>query len=178
MDLPRIIDESQMPQDLDVRIRAALCSAFARDAAIFSQSRAWHGSGPAFSAVIEDAGAVVAHVGVVDRTLHIGQQSYRAAGVQNVCVMREYRGRGLSDAVMRASMDEARRRGFDLGLLFCYPAIEKVYARTGWRLADRAVVRQEDGKTLPLPEGNVAMWLPMCLTELPQGTIDLCGNDW
>lgn len=178
MDQPRIIDESDMPHDLDVRVRAALCSAFAKDAAVFAHGRSWHGSGPAFSAVIEDAGAVVAHVGVVDRQLQIGDQRLRAAGVQNVCVIAGYRGHGLSDVVMKAAMDEAVRRGADLGLLFCVPALERVYARTGWQVAGCEVIRQEDGRNLPLPAGNTTMWLPMRLRQLPPGSIDLCGNDW
>lgn len=178
MEQPRIVDESQMPRELDLRIRAALCNAFAKDAAIFSQGRSWHGSSPCFSSVVEDAGAVVAHVGIVDRTLRLGALACRAAGVQNVCVVQGHRGRGLSDMVMAAAMQEAKQRGYDLGLLFCVPALAKVYARTGWLMAERPVARREESKTLPLPAENVAMWLPLRLRELPPGTIDLCGNDW
>jgi predicted N-acetyltransferase YhbS len=174
----RIVDETEMASDLDARIRASLCASFAKDASIFAHTRAWHGSSPAFSVLMEDQGEVIAHLGVVDRSIDIGHVRCRAAGVQNVCVLPTYRGRGLTSALLPVAMAEADKRNYDLGLLFCDPAITGVYARSGWRLADRPVVRQEDGEDKPLPTGNIAMWLPLKLRDLPPGAINLRGNDW
>ena len=142
--------------------------------------RAWHGCAPAWSVVLEDAsGNLLAHVGIVDRTVSVGRQSYRIGGVQNVFVLPQFRGRGLVDQVMAASMDEARRREFDCGLLFCVPELEKVYGRCGWKkLPEVPVVRVEEGKELPLPGKNIAMSYPLVRGEFPGGTIHLRGNDW
>jgi hypothetical protein len=63
--------------------------------------------------------------------------------------------------------------------LFCVPALEKVYARTGWRtLSARRITRVEDGMDMPLPGGNIAMFHPLALAEFPEGDIRLRGNDW
>lgn len=179
MEAPRIVDESEVTPDLDARIRAGLCLCFPKDRDVFAQSRAWHGSNPAFSAILEDAGEVIAHVGVVDRTVRIGNSPTRAAGIMNVFVLPSHRGRRLSDLVMVTAMAQAARRGFDLGLLFCTRPLVSVYARTGWILADNPVVRVEAGRAYPLPEGNLAMLLPLGQKAISTGAIiHLCGNDW
>lgn len=179
---PRIVDETAMTAGLDQAIRSGLCRCFAKDAAVFSQTRAWHGSAPAFSAIIEVGQAVIAHVGVVDRVISIGGRSFRVGGVQNVFVASEYRGRGLSNVVMTAAMQQAAGRGLDMGLLFCQPKIQSVYDRGGWQLlSGRTIYRvDEHGTELPLPASNVAMYFPLKsgLAALPDGDVHLQGNDW
>jgi predicted N-acetyltransferase YhbS len=168
-----------MSPGLDAAIRRSLCICFPPDAAVFSQTRKWHGSGPAFSCLVETGGEIVAHVGVVDRTVRVGTEQIRAAGIQNVFVLPEYRGQHLSDAVMQTAAHETSARGFDIGLLFCIPELEKVYARVGWILVDNPVIRiDDDGVEKPLPGKNVVMYLPLRRTSLPTGVIHLQGNDW
>ena len=178
--VPQIIDETQMPPALDQAIRDALCLCFPDGVANFSVTRQWHGSGPEYSAVMQDeAGKVIAHAGVVNRTVSIGGTQIRVAGIQNVCVLPEGRGKGLSDQVMIAAMEEAQRRDYDCGLLFCLPVLEKVYARTGWiSVGLRDVIRTENGRDISIPNKNIAMYLPMKMKALPEGAIHLQGNDW
>ncbi|MEX0774681.1 MAG: GNAT family N-acetyltransferase [Phycisphaeraceae bacterium] len=175
----RIIDESAMTARDDQRIRQSLCLCFSADADTFGQSRAWHGSGPAFSIVIQHEDRIIAHVGVVDRHLTAGDSLLRVAGIQNVMVLPDHRGQHLADQVMLAAMHEARRRAYDAGLLFCIPALEALYQRCGWTtLPDRPVIRLDAGRECPLPGKNIAMWHPLKLTHFPAGTIHLRGNDW
>ncbi len=76
-------------------------------------------------------------------------------------------------------MLEARRRGFDCGVLFCVPELERLYARCGWQnLGEREVVRIEDGGELPLPGKNTTMFYPLRITAFPDGLVHLRGNDW
>lgn len=179
METPRIVDERDMTAELDASIRQGLCLCFPKDYGIFSSTRSWHGSSPAFSAMIQQDGRVVAHVGVVDRTVHIADEPARAAGIMNVFVLPQYRGCGLSDQVMSAAMKEAAARQFDLGLLFCIQPLLKVYARTGWIAVDNPVIRTELGQDLPLPEGNQAMIFPLRLQTISTGAVlHLNGNDW
>jgi aminoglycoside 2'-N-acetyltransferase I len=174
-----VIDEAQMPAGLDERIRAALCTCFPADRAGFSRTRAWHGSPPLYSVVLEGAGRVLAHAGIVQRTITVDGAPLRVAGVQNVLVLPERRGQGLSGRVLQAAMDEARGRGFDCGLLFCVPALGPLYAGGGWQaLGPRDIVRVEEGRRLPLPRENVALFYPLRVAVFPDGPIDLCGNDW
>ena len=176
---PTVVDEAEMPPGLDERIRTGLCDCFPADRPVFSQTRAWHGSPPRYSIVLEEAGRVLAHAGIVERTIAVGGSPLRVAGVQNVFVLPEFRGRGLSGRVLQAAMDEACRRGFDCGLLFCVPALERLYIAIGWQaLGPREIVRIEEGRRLPLPGENVSLFYPLAVAVFPAGPIDLCGNDW
>lgn len=175
----QIVDESRMTPDLDQRIRAGLCICFPRDVANFSQTRQWHGSGPLFSVVMDVSGRIIAHVGIVQRRVSFGETQANAAGVQNVFVLPEFRKQGLSDRVMIAAMQEAARRQMDCGLLFCLPALQKVYARVGWCVFEREILRcDSDGIDKPLPEKNIAMFYPLRLGTPPEGLLHLRGNDW
>jgi predicted N-acetyltransferase YhbS len=174
-----LVDETKMPPCLDDKIREGLCTCFPPDAPVFSRSRAWHGSTPEYSVVLEDEDLVIAHVGVVGRTIAVGGTPLRVAGVQNVYVLPEYRGKHLSTGVMRAAMTEAAHRDLDCGLLFCVPSLERVYASCGWQnLGRRRVVRVEHGREVPIPDKNIAMFHPIRVTAFPDGLIHLCGNDW
>lgn len=176
----QVIDESAMPPAIDAAIRASLCVCFPDDRDIFSQSRAWHGSAASYSIVMEENGEVIAHVGIVDRTITAGETKVRVAGIQNVLVLPTQRGRGLCDTVMNAAMEEARKRDFDAGLLYCVPELEKVYARCGWTLLPKEeIVRiDETGQGQALPAKNIAMYYPLRVTDFPAGRIHLNGNDW
>jgi GNAT superfamily N-acetyltransferase len=178
----RIVNETEMPPALDARIREGLVACFPADAAVFCATRAWHGSAPAWSVVLEEpeSGTVTAHCGIVARTVSAGAASLHVAGIQNVFVLPSQRGRGLCDIVMRAAMDEAAARGYDCGLLFCVPELEKVYARCGWLLLPpEPVIRiDEVGNELPIPGKNIAMWHPLRAQSFPPGPIHLRGNDW
>jgi len=68
----------------------------------------------------------------------------RVAGVQSFCVLPVYRGTGLSDRIMSITMEQANRRGFDTGLLFCLDGLETVYARMGWHKLDSEVYMRDD----------------------------------
>lgn len=175
----RVVNENEMPGELDAEIRRGLCLAFPDDAAVFGKTRTWHGSGPAFSLVLEDKDRVLAHVGVVDRTVTVGGRPLRAAGIMNVYVDASQRGTGLGPKIMAAAMQEALRREFDVGLLFCVFRLEKFYASLGWlALPGREVVRVDEGREAPLPDKNMAMYFPLRTRAFPDGVIHLRGNDW
>ena len=175
-----IIKEERISSVLDLKIKEGLRSCFPKSREFFSRSRAWHGAVSAFSVVVEEHDAVVAHVGVVDRVIKAGDSHLRVGGVQNVFVLHDYRGKGISDKIMTVAMDEAGRLGFDAGLLFCLPALAKVYARCGWKLlSEDTIIRvNEEGEEVVLPGENIAMFYPLKIEEFPAGTIHLQGNDW
>lgn len=179
MDEWRVIEEREMPGDMDAEIRRGLCLAFPDDASIFAKTRVWHGSAPAWSVILRRDGPVAAHVGVVDRTVTAGGAPVRVAGVMNVYVEAALRGGGLGKLVMRRAMEEAGRRGFDAGLLFCVRALEGFYASAGWTGLDgREVARVDGGREVPLPDKNMPMYHPLAAKEFPAGRLHLGGNDW
>lgn len=180
MDHVRIIDEQELAPDLEAAIRQTLVTCFPKDAEFFSRSRAWHGSSPAFSALVAEDERVIAHLGVVQRRITVGGSPVEVAGIQNACVLDEHRGQGFCRETLAAATTEARSRGVDFGLLFCVAELVPVYERCGWKqLLDQPVVRiDSDGVEKPLEEGNLPMWLPLGADDFPRGTVHLGGNDW
>jgi predicted N-acetyltransferase YhbS len=175
----QLIEESKMPPEKDGAIRQLLCDCFPEDAAIFSQTRYWHGSAPAFSWVQEDQGRITGHVGVVVRAITCGSQAVRVGGIQNLAVRPEQRGTGLSQALMTQSMIEAKSRGLDHGLLFCVPALRRFYESLGWFIVETTVVILDgQGAKTSLDAKNICMALCLGSSPFPAGPIDLQGADW
>jgi predicted N-acetyltransferase YhbS len=175
----QIVPESRLSAVLDARIKSTLVACFPKDAAVFSRTRAWHGSAPAFSAIAAAGALVVGHVGVVERTIRVGDTPLRVGGVQNVAVLPASRGQGLMRRMLEASMEEARRRGYDAGLLFTGPELLAAYGRCGWiGLGERPVVRvDESGQELRFTATST-MWIPLARDNFPAGLVHLNGNDW
>lgn len=177
---PQIIPELLMDARTDENIRRNLCRCFPADREVFSKTRKWHDSGPAWTVLIREKDEVIAHAGFVDRTIRVDRDMVRIAGVQNVFVLPEYRGRGLSDAVMQAGIDYAQTQGFDLGLLFCAQPVVSVYSRMGWSILTgvRIILTDETGRDVQMSEKNVTMFYPLKRSLTPGVTIHLQGNDW
>jgi predicted N-acetyltransferase YhbS len=177
---PRIISETLLTAADDAAIRAALCRCFPADHEIFSRTRAWHGTYPTWTVLVEQKGLVIAHVGIVEREILVDAQRLGVAGVQNVFVVPEHRKSGLFQRIMSVAMEESARRNLDLGLLFCTPEIAQFYVPLGWRIVEgRGVIRiDSNGLSQPLPTKNVVMFYPLRRLELPTGDLHLRGNDW
>jgi hypothetical protein len=178
--IPRIVSEQSLTAAEDAAIRTALCRCFPADYEVFSKTRAWHGTFPTWTVLVPHEDLVIAHAGIVERDILVGQERVRAAGVQNVLVVPEHRASRLFQQIMSAAMEEARRRQLDLGILFCTANLAPLYAWVGWRLLNgRRVVRiDENGRPQSLPEKNVTMFYPLLRTDFPPGDIHLQGNDW
>jgi predicted N-acetyltransferase YhbS len=176
----RIVDEAEIEPTLDARIRQGLCVCFPADVGVFGRTRHWHGVRPVFSVIAEADQRVVAHVGVVHRVISVAQTKVVVAGLQNVFVLPEQRGTGLSGRMIAAATQEAGRRRAQYGLLFCVPEIAHVYARCGWRqLRTCRITRvDETGAVVPLSAKNIAMYFPLAEAPFPSGDIHLEGNDW
>jgi predicted N-acetyltransferase YhbS len=175
----RVLKELEIDEALDAAIRQMLVSCFPRDKSVYSHTRVWHGSTPAFTVLIEKAGQVVAHLCLIDRVIRVADQQLRVAGVGNVCVLPDYRGKGLSGRILKAAMKYAGQAGFDWGLLFTSEGVKKVYARNGWRLLPNVIViRVENGQKIERPPEAVTMVYPLKLAEFPAGVVHLQGNDW
>jgi len=174
-----IFRESEIDEKLDAAIKKTLVTCFPRDRQVYAKTRAWHGSTPAFTVIIRTEKAVIAHLGVVDRTIKVKDQPLRVAGVQNVCVLPQYRGKQLSRLILTAAMSRAAKDRFDCGLLFTRQAIKKVYARTGWQdLGDVTVVRIDTGRETTRRRNSITMFYPINRAQFPKGPIHLQGNDW
>jgi predicted N-acetyltransferase YhbS len=174
-----LIEESDMTPEQDADIKRLLCECFPDDAAAFSQSRHWHGSGPLYSLVYREGERLVGHVGIVVRTILVGSTPIEMAGIQSLAVSPASQGSMLAWALMRRGMREAKRRGIAFGVLFCVPTLERLYAAMKWRRIDVGVtMRNEQGESVPIPGKNIAMVLEMTDRPFPDGDIDLQAADW
>ena len=176
-----VINEEDISPELDRAIRETLVVCFPADREYFQRQSWWH-CVPVYRVLgRDDKGSVAAHVAVVERAVTVGPNSskVRVAGIQSCCVLPCYRGTGLSDKMMSVAMEEANRRGFDAGLLFCLDQLETVYGRMGWSRLDAAVYVADDkeGKT-SIPAKNITMFCPLKARQFPAGDIDLVGTDW
>ena len=177
-----VIEEQDISPELDRAIRETLVVCFPADREYFGRQSWWH-CVPIYRVLgRDDEGSVVAHAAVVERTVIVGpdlSKKLRVAGIQSCCVLQDYRGTGLSDKMMSVAMAEAKRRGFDAGLLFCLDQLKTVYGRMGWSKLDAAVYMADDkeGKML-IPAKNITMFYPLKAKRFPAGDIDLVGTDW
>jgi GNAT superfamily N-acetyltransferase len=176
---PRIVKETKISEKLDAAIRKTLTICFPHHKDTYSKTYYLNNNKPVFSAIIEDDSDCYAYVGVIDRTIKVGGKEYRVAGVQNVCVLPKYRGWQLSDAILKAAMQEALIRKFDFGLLFTQEKIKKVYARNGWlQIKNRKFIRTEDSINIEMPTESIKMYYPLAVKDFPTGDVDLLGNKW
>ena len=168
-----------MPPELDAEIRRLLCRCCPNDTGVFSRTRYWHGSRPEYSVVHRDEGGMTAHVGIVVRDVLVDGHEVRIAGIQNLAVAPDVRGKGLASELMRAAMREAQTRGIPFGLLFCLPSLDPFYARLGWRRIEAEVTMlDETGRRVPIPGKNIAMVDELDRTPFPDGPMFLNGADW
>ncbi len=176
-----VVYEDRMSREEDAELRDCLCACFPSDSEVFSKTRDWHGSSPEWCVICRESGKIIAHVGIVSRRIKVGTMNLFVAGIQNVFVLPQERGRGLSDIVMNEAMRHAKERSdYDCGLLYCVPQLLKVYARCGWREIPKDDILRidENGAELHLPGKNIAMFHPLRIEDFPSGIIHLMGNDW
>ncbi len=114
----RIIDECDIAPELDSAIRESLAICFPHRSEEFSRSRTIRNNVPSYTAVISDGEKALCQVAVMDRMIRVGDGQVHVAGVANVFVMPEQRGKGLCDMALEAAMAEAKKRGFDFGFSF------------------------------------------------------------
>jgi len=176
-----VILEQDISPDLDREIRDFLVECFPADSEYYGRQSWWH-CVPVYRVIARDSrGAIVAHTALIDRTVRVGDQrvKIRVAGVQSFCVSKYHRGTDLSRRMMFIVMEEAVKRRFDMGLLFCIDKLEAVYTGMGWqRLNSNVYMLDEEENKTPIPAKNITMYYPPGKSRFPPGDIDLAGTDW
>jgi GNAT superfamily N-acetyltransferase len=176
-----VVNEQDISVELDRSIRNTLVVCFPADRDYYSKQSWWYCI-PIYRVLARDSkDVIVAHAAVVRRDVVVGESSLtvRVAGIQSFCILPNYRGTGLSDTMMSVVMQEAKRRSFNAGLLFCLPQLEPVYGRMGWSRLDAAVYMADDKENRKLiPAKNITMFYPLRIKQFPAGDIDLAGTDW
>ena len=176
-----IVNEQDISPQLDRAIRELLVVCFPADRQYFERQSWWH-CVPVYRVLGKnDKGTIVAQTAVVERIVIVGPafSKVRVVGIQSFCVLRDYRRTRLSNKMMSVAMEEASKRGFDAGLLFCREPLEKVYGEMGWSRLDAAVYKTNEQKSKTLmPPAGITMFYPLTISQFPPGDIDLDGTDW
>ncbi len=174
-----VIDEHDIDSSLDEAIRVTLTLSFPHRKDTFAEGRRWRGNVPLFNAVVTGNEIACGYLAVVDRTIRVGDEKLRVAGVGMVSVAPLYRGRKLIDSALVAAMEEAQKRRFDVGLLFTHSPTNRIYLRNNWFELDGAkITRVEDGAEIQMLAENIAMFHPLTRNVFPQGDIHLLGDKW
>ena len=181
----RIVEETDVDPGLNDAIVDILAECFPHWRQVYGKQRKWRGNVPLFSLVLQDDGGsgwngrVYAHLCVVERRITVGGKELRIAGIANVGVLPEYRGKRHIGRLLRNAMKEAEKRNLDVGMLFAQEAVKKVYARNGWvEVGPREFIRTENGKKTGMPPDSAGMFFPLKKKRFPPGTVDLQGDKW
>jgi predicted N-acetyltransferase YhbS len=132
--MPQYLADADMDDVQDGNIRALLTTCFTKPQdAVFRKQRYFREPYPHRWVIQDSRGAFIAHVGVHDKIVKAGGQTYRIAGIAEVCVHPDHRGQGLVQTMLRQIHRWLAPRGFDFAVLFGDP---KVYASSGYGSVD------------------------------------------
>jgi GNAT superfamily N-acetyltransferase len=122
-------------------------------------------------------GSLVGRIGILQRTISVGQELLPVAGICGVVTVLEYRDRGIASALLNESVAYIKNRlSLPFALLTCNARLEAFYERLGWRTVNGPTVfTQPDGvRTCK----GLTMMLECGPRLWPEGPIDLCGLPW
>lgn len=134
----------------------ALCdAAWAERAADFSDDD-WQAAIGGTHVVVEDAGTIVAHSSLVERTLELDGTPLRTGYVEAVATLPAWQRQGLGTLVMR-EVSAVLDRAYELGALSS--ALDGFYERFGWQIWPGTTGVREGGIVRPTPKEDGAIYL-------------------
>lgn len=171
----RIVPESEIDKELDLRLRSFLRDLFPNWDKVFRERRTWHDAKPEFTVLATtDSGEIVGHVAAVERTLTTEWNCrFPAASIQGVSTLPQYRGEGLGSRLLNIALEESRRQGYLYAILFCREALVRFYEINGWRLPYDSMIMWRD-RELPIHmQSDYPMYKELTKTPLPEGPLDV-----
>lgn len=140
---------------------------------VFERQRYFNQPYPHRWIVRDQAGTIVAQLGIHERTFDCDGVSYRFGGVGDVCVHPDHRGNGYVRDMIAAAHDFLRQRDYPFGMLFGNP---QVYGSSGYRRADNVLCN------MAMESNTPGEWRPvhpliceLADTPWPTGTIHMPG---
>ena len=141
---PNYLADAAVDAVLDAKIRALLTTCFTKPQDVVFQTRRYFREPYPHRWILEDGrGNVIAHVGAHDKTVAAGGTSYRVAGIAEVCVHPDHRGRGHVRSMLRQAHRWLARRNFVFAVLFGAP---DVYVSSGYVRVDNLVHDDPDAQ--------------------------------
>lgn len=179
---PVVYAEKEINNILDKKIKNNLCLSFPHSAWYFKDYRGWKGSFPSWNAIIlDDLEEPIAYCGVIKRNITINENNYLIFGIQNVYVIESYRNNSLSKKLLVTVESEAMQKGYDFGLLFARPRVDRLYTNLGWIEQEEPLIftQDEEGKMKKREFIHDSLYFkPLKTDTLPTGVIYFNGPDW
>ena len=151
-----------------------LAAIFPDDRGTFAGHRSWFGARPEFRIIGSRDGRMVAHLGVVRRTLRIepGSRALPVGDVGLVGVHPDLRGTGLGAELLHTCAMHLRELTMPFGFLTTSDALVPFYRRGGWLPVTGQVVRHLETDDRPTDYDGPALYLPAAApaAEWPSGT--------
>jgi aminoglycoside 2'-N-acetyltransferase I len=167
------------PKEIEL-LRRMMGAAFARDDGRFAGSDWRHATGGTH-VLVDQAGEILSHASVVERTLEIGGLPVRTGYVEAVATAPRHQRRGYGTLVMR-EIDDIIRSGYDLGGLST--GSHEFYERLGWqRWLGPTFVRTATGtERTPDDDGGIMIIRTRTSPALDLGAMIVCewreGDVW
>jgi GNAT superfamily N-acetyltransferase len=123
------------------------------------------------------SGITVAHAGLLERVVTVGDQLVKVAGIGGVLTRPDCRGKGFGQMAVQAAEELVlRQTDARFGLLFCRDVVRPWYERLGWLLLEEAV-------WIDQPAGTIRSPLPVMVKSFsqqgwPGGAVRLGGGPW
>lgn len=162
-------DRISVAQDYELRELLTTCFRKPQDW-IFRERRYFCEPYPHRWVIRDDAGAVVAHIGVHDKRVEAGGRTYRIGGIGEVCVHPRHRKKGYVRLMLQVIHPWMAQHGFDFAVLF---GDSRVYGSSGYRVVNNLFKETEPGKERK-PIG-AAMIHELSATPWPEGEVILPG---
>ncbi len=160
---------NDLSPELTDSIRSAYEREFGGDSMVYSNPQ-WYLLG-----YLQDE--FVVQVGVLQRTITIGNKPFLIAGIGFLITEPQHRGKSLATELMnQADIFVKDKLELPFSLLTCKPRLETLYSGMGWRAVNCPNVftqptgNRSCGGLIMIKEHGKISW--------PKGRIDLCGLPW
>jgi len=126
--------------------------------------------------MLEVAGVMVSHVGVLRHEVSVAGKSVMVGGVGGVVTVPEWQRRGYARELMQHTVNFFAEWKVDAGLLFCFPRRVKFYESQGWRILAQPVMVEQPAGEIVSPLG--VMVFPLAGYSWPDGEVKLNSLPW
>jgi predicted acetyltransferase len=171
------VSEPHVDAELDRELRAVLAACFIKPRDAFFRERRYANEMPSERWLVRDRdNLLVAHLASHEKTIGVGERELRIGGVAEVCVLPEYRGRGLVRYLVSQAHAHFRDRALGFGVLF---GRLEVYGSSGYGRV-KAAVRKLNARTQTWSTEVDDDFLVCSLNgeSWPEGEVDLRGPDF
>ena len=129
----RVYRDNDIPPDIECQavsfVRVQWSFAFSGENQL--NRHMWRGWNPTHF-VVEQKGVLISYATVIETTLDHAGETYETLGLSSVFTYPSFRGEGHGRRVVDAATHYSRERHADIAVLWCEPALERFYKRSGW----------------------------------------------